>query len=264
MGEQIEATMLGEPSNETGAGEADLVCGQVLAACRKGECPVCFRLAEAARKRLDALLAEHATDPETRKHLRYSRGFCSTHTWLLPTVPHANLGVALIYHDLLRDVLDQLEDRARRPPPGVSKKLGRASPKRRALPEGTCPLCQDGEGVTASTLGVIVAHFSEPGFQTGFARSGGLCLPHLLRLADLAAGHPNLESVLAWHATRWNELDADLVEFTRKFDYRYAREPMGRERDSWLRVLQVFAGKPERWLRGLSSYTSAGEPPDGD
>jgi Family of unknown function (DUF6062) len=261
LDEQIEATMLGEPSNEPGTGEEDLVCGQVLAACRKGECPVCFRLAEAARKRLRALLAEHATDLETRKHLRYSRGFCSTHTWLLPTVPHANLGVALIYHDLLRDVLDLLEERARRPPRGVSKQLDRASSKRRALPEDTCPLCQEGEGVTASTLGVIVAHFADPGFLEVFARSAALCLPHLLRLADLAGSHPNLGRVFAWHVARWNELDADLIEFTRKFDYRYAGEPMDRERDSWLRVLQVFAGKPERWP---SPYTSAGEPRDGD
>lgn len=251
-------------SNMTGASESDLVRGQVLAACRKGECPVCFRVAEAARKRLEALLAEHATDPETRQRLRHARGFCEHHTWLLATVTHANLGVALIYHDLLRDVLVQLGQGAPRTPHGASRRRVRVPQRSHNPAEATCLVCREGETLITSDLGVIVAQFTEPGFLTGFARSAGLCLPHLLRLADCAAGHPNLGVVLDWHATRWTELDADLVEFTRKFDYRYAREPMGRERDSWLRVLQVFAGKPERCLHGPLPSTSAGEPRDGD
>lgn len=264
MSEESGATMAEVPSNETDAGANDLVCGQVLAACRTGECPVCFRVAAAARKRLEELLAEHATDPETRQRLRHSRGFCATHTWLLPTVAHANLGVALIYHDLLRDALVQLEQRARQTLRGGSRRIVRASPVRHNRPEATCLICREGETLTMSDLGVIVAHFADSRFLAGFARSAGLCLPHVLRLVDLAGGHPNLGSVLAWHATRWHELEADLVEFARKFDYRYAREPMGRERDSWLRVLQVFGGQPERCAPGPSPYTSAGEPRDVD
>jgi hypothetical protein len=251
-------------SNVTGEGENDLVCGQILAACRKGECPVCFRVAEAARKRLEALLAEHATDPETRHRLRAARGFCASHTWLLATVAHANLGVALIYHDLLRDVLVQLAQSAPRTPRRASRTGVRVPRRSHDLAAATCLVCREGETLTASDLGVIVAHFGESRFLEGFAHSAGLCLPHLRHLADCAAGHPNLDRVFAWHAARWAELDADLVEFARKFDYRYAREPMGRERDSWLRVLQVFAGTPKRCLDDLSPHASAGEPRDGD
>jgi len=243
----------------------DLVCGQVLAACREGDCPVCGREADAVRRSLEALLHEQVTDPLTRRRLRQSHGLCPAHTGLLASLPHANLAVALIYQQLLRDAREQLGQ-------------GPARSGRRSLHPGgvpslatwhrgrsACYLCLVGEARVSSDLAVIRKHFTEPVFRAHFGRSAGLCLPHLATLVELSPDHPTLPDVLAWHETRWRDLDAELGEFARKFDYRYAKEPMGRERDSWLRVLRLFAGTRDVFPRGLGAVPAmdGASPQDG-
>jgi len=238
----------------------DLVCGQVLAACREGDCPVCGHEADAARRSLEALLHEQVTDPLTRRRLRQSHGLCPAHTGLLASLPHANLAVALIYQQLLRDALEQLGQ-------GHAARSGRRFPRPAGAPplagwhhaKAACYLCLAGEARVASDLAVILRHFTEPAFREHFGRSAGLCLPHLAKLVDLDPDHPTLPAVLAWHETRWRELDAELGEFARKFDYRYAKEPMGRERDSWLRVLRLFAGTRDVIPGGFGSGPARGE-----
>lgn len=237
----------------------DLVCGQILAACREGDCPVCDREADTVRRSLEALLHEQVTDPLLRRRLRQSHGLCSTHTELLASLPHANLAVALIYQDLLRDAQEQL-------------RLGLAAGVRRrgtrpagAFPltgwhqgRATCHICLAGAARVTSDLTVILRHFAEAAFQVFFAQSAGLCLPHLAQVGEVGPTHPNLPAVLAWHAARWRDLETELGEFVRKFDHRYAREPMGRERDSWLRVLRLFVGTRDGVSGGLAAEPSAG------
>lgn len=258
----------------------DLVCGQVLAACREGDCPVCGREADAVRRSLEALLHEQVTDPLTRRRLRESHGLCPAHTGLLASLPHANLAVALIYQQLLRDAREQLgQAPAARSGRRLQNPAGASPLAMWHRARAACHLCLTGEARVASDLTVIRKYFTEPAFREHFGRSAGLCLPHLAQLVDLGPDHPTLPAVLAWHEARWRELDAELGEFARKFDYRYAKEPMGCERDSWLRVLRLFAGTRDVFPRGLGArpamgganpqegaghHTGAGEPRQGD
>ena len=218
------------------------------------------------RRSLEALLHEQVTDPVTRRGLRQSHGLCPVHTGLLASLPHANLAVALIYQQLLRDAREQLGQ-------GPAARSGRRFPNPAgASPlavwhraRAACHLCLTGEARVVSDLAVIRKYFPEPTFQEHFGRSAGLCLPHLAKLVDLGPDHPTLPAVLAWHETRWRELDAELGEFARKFDYRYTKEPMGRERDSWLRVLRLFAGTRDVFSQGLGAGPAMGgaSPQDG-
>jgi hypothetical protein len=228
--------------------DADLVCGQVLAACREGDCPVCSREADAVRRSLEALLREQVNDPLIRRRLRDSHGLCPAHTGLLASLPHANLAVALIYQDLLRDAHERLRLAA-----GTRRHGKRSADVPLAgwhRARAACHICLAGEARVASDLAVILQHFAEPAFREQFASSAGLCLPHLAQLMDLGPGDPTLPAILAWHEVRWRELETELGEFARKFDYRYAREPMGRERDSWLRVLRLFVGTWDAFPEG--------------
>jgi hypothetical protein len=241
----------------------DLVCGQILAACREGDCPICGREADTVRRSLEALLHEQVTDPLIRRRLRQSHGLCPAHTRLLASLPHANLAVAVIYQDLLRAAHEQLRL-------GLAAGTGRVKRPAGAIPlaawhraKAACPVCLAGEARVASDLAVILQHFVEPAFRDRFARSAGLCLPHLAHLVEIGSEHPTLPAVLAWHEARWRELDAELGEFARKFDYRYAAEPMGRERDSWLRVLRLFVGTrnilPGGWEAGPTEDSQSSE-----
>lgn len=42
---------------------------------------------------------------------------------------------------------------------------------------------------------------------------------------------------------RLEGVQGELAEFIRKNDYRYANEPSGGERDSWLRALRALGGE---------------------
>ena len=238
----------------------DLVCGQVLAACREGDCPVCGREADAVRRSLEALLHEQVTDPLTRRGLRQSHGLCPAHTGLLASLPHANLAVAVIYQQLLRDAREQLgQEHAARSGRRFQNTVGASPLAMWHRARAACHLCLTGEARVVSDLAVIRTHFTESAFREHFGRSAGLCLPHLAQLVDLGPDHPMLPAVLAWHETRWRELDEELGEFARKVDYRYTKEPMGRERDSWLRVLRLFAGTRDVIPGGFGAGPAMGE-----
>jgi hypothetical protein len=223
---------------------------QLLDACREGQCPVCFRLDRAARKALEAVLHEQVTDPISRQRIADSHGFCALHTRILETLSN-RLGVAVIYQQLLQHLVAQIRSR---PASGVRGRSAqeRRTPRRAGKQlvvwhgqRSECPLCASARSLEASDLATILRVFGEPEFHERFGYSAGLCLPHLLRAAELADDEASLVAVIDWHAAHWEALQNEMGEFVRKFDYRYADEPMGPERDSWLRALRVFAGTTE-------------------
>ena len=73
---------------------------------------------------------------------------------------------------------------------------------------------------------------------------------HLNRKAPVpesggGAPHPrSVPALLAAHEAGWTALAAELEEFARKNDYRFAAEAVGEEGSSWRRVLDVFVGRP--------------------
>jgi hypothetical protein len=48
-------------------------------------------------------------DPDTRKRLYSSWGFCSWHAWMLPKTPDPAFGSSIIYADLLRLAIERLD-----------------------------------------------------------------------------------------------------------------------------------------------------------
>ena len=238
-----------------------LVYFQLLDAFAEPGCPVCRRLEQGALKALDALLYEQVNDPLTRRRLVRSHGLCNWHAWLLPRVQSSALGVAVIYHHLLKEALKQLQATMREIRPrtrrkGLWNRVTGADAGPLAMLEWRrkrtrCPLCSFAGRSERGDLRTILDHMGEPDFAEAFARSTGLCLPHLYGALAIGGDHANLPILLAAHEQRWQGLMGDLAEFTRKFDYRYAHEAMGDEKKSWHRALETFVGRagifgPER------------------
>lgn len=67
------------------------------------------------------------------------------------------------------------------------------------------------------------------------AGRGFMCFGHL----DLLSDGPLKDAF----RQRLEEVQGELAEFIRKNDYRYANEPSGDERDSWLRALRALGGE---------------------
>lgn len=226
---------------------------ELLDAFGKPGCPVCANLERGSLKALGDMLYEQVTDPASRRRLLESGGFCNWHTWMLPRVQNSPLGAALIYGHLLQEALERLKTsrHIRRESFGrrLWRRLIRKPRDSSPLPgwwrhRGTCPLCALAGQTEMESLRMILRFMGEADFAAGFARSSGLCLPHLCQAMEIGRDDPNLSLLLAAHEVRWSILVKELAEFARKCDYRFATEVVGQEGSSWRRVLDVFAGRP--------------------
>ena len=70
-------------------------------------------------------------------------------------------------------------------------------------------------------------------------------LTHTLRASLASAGDAaTIATLRSVHLARYTLLADELDEFIRKRDYRFAREPSGSERDSWVRAIEALSGTP--------------------
>ncbi len=225
---------------------------QLLDAFKEAGCPVCSIVERGALKALDGLMYEQVNDPATRERLVESHGFCNWHAWLLPRVPNSALGAAMIFRHLLQNTLDQLQvSETVEPEKASSARRNRVFGGRPAPPpflrwrrkKAPCFLCTLARRSERDALTAVLDFVGESEFAEAFARSAGLCLPHLSLSLDLGVDHPNRTLVLSAHRARWENLRWEMDEFVRKFDYRYADEVKGREETSWSRALETFVGR---------------------
>jgi hypothetical protein len=94
-------------------------------------------------------------------------------------------------------------------------------------------------------LEILLDYISEEDFGGKFSRSPGICFPHLTIAIEKYPGHRNLGLLIQRQMKKWESLKAELEEFIRKHDYKYAHEPRGAESDSWKRALEMIAGERE-------------------
>ncbi|NWF54903.1 MAG: hypothetical protein HXY45_08940 [Syntrophaceae bacterium] len=216
-------------------------------------CPVCSLAERNSFRFLDALLYERVNDVGTRDGLRKSLGFCNWHAWKCLEVPNAPLGLGIIHHDLLGEILHRLSRlRVPLPIPSFSFRRiwGRRKAKRPLLdrlltPSDSCPACRSVRFFEQMYLEILLDYIDEEDFGGHFSRSAGVCFPHLTIAIGKYPGHRNLELLIKSQKKKWESLRAELAEFIRKNDYKYSHEPRGAESDSWKRSLEMLAGKRE-------------------
>jgi nucleotide-binding universal stress UspA family protein len=95
----------------------------------------------------------------------------------------------------------------------------------------------------------LVRFIDDPQFARAYARSAGVCLPHLLDAAARSAGARGLSQLVSRTLAKWEELRGDLDRFVSKHDYRN-REPFtDAEASSYRRAFEVLAGRGKLELR---------------
>jgi hypothetical protein len=113
---------------------------------------------------------------------------------------------------------------------------GRAAGRGAASP-GAVPRLPRQAEIERHWVKTMAAGLNRDDLAQAFARSSGLCLPHLLsvlRLGIEGAARARLERP---QADSWQALLGELDEFIHKHDYRFSAEPMGNERDSPWRAI---------------------------
>jgi hypothetical protein len=219
---------------------------RLLEACGQPGCPVCRCVAQDTRHHLDGLLYELVTDPETRRRLRSSSGFCNWHTWMLLEIQGSRSGAAILYEDLL----GRLVERVRRDTGTPARRRSWLSvPGRRKRPAAerlrqTCPACEDAAAGERRYLEAMLDAADDAELQLAYARSGGLCGPHVLRAIALGAGRPGTSWLAARTTAKWAQLREDLASFVNKHDHRN-REPFTpTEVAACERAFETLSGAP--------------------
>jgi hypothetical protein len=211
---------------------------------------------------LDIVIYENVNDPQTRDAVVAARGYCNDHSWQLRAKSGAAFGTALMYRDVLQHVAGEIG----RQPPGAYRDLfatGRdeggllkrlatltershADGKGRGItdPHLACPACRVRERYERIYLGVLLDHLGAEEFTRALRSAGGLCLVHLDQARTATRDVHALERLWAVQRACMQALDEELCEFIRKHDYRFTGEGMGTEGTSWIRAIEMVAGKP--------------------
>ncbi len=225
----------------------------LIEACRQPGCPLCRVAQDAVERYLDHLFYADVNDIKVRQHLRESRGFCPPHAWLLLEKKLGDaLGIAIIYHDILTNILRDMPSPY--PPaeqaaaPGflarLSGSLSKAlkSASQALSPRRPCPACAEQEGMERLLGGVLVDALTDAAMTEALQASDGLCLIHLRQACERVNDPQAFSRLLAFSREHIQNLDAELVEYIRKNDYRFRKEELGPEGDSWQRVIMMAAG----------------------
>ena len=189
-------------------------------------CPVCSEALRYERRYLDTLLYEYVTDPPTNLRFREGRGLCSYHA---AAVLQANdpLGVAILHEGLLAYIIELLGPGAEgteRDGGLISRLMAFIRGKRgrtRPWPRQPCMVCRARQDWEDLTLQVTCEALNHPDFQSLYAQSEGLCLPHQKFKLD----HLQLQNYI--------ELQS----------YQHQGEPLGEAKGAWIRAVQKASGR---------------------
>ena len=225
---------------------------RLVDACDGPGCPVCRCLVADARQYLGSLLYEQVNDPDTRRRLHASWGFCNWHAWMLREVSDPAFGSAIMYEDFLRVAIQRFErkaDQLVRSPRGLLgwlSRLGRQA-RRSLLAEvyrqrAVCPGCHLVAESEADYVRVALQFIDDPQFDRAYRRSQGLCVPHTLQAIQLGAGTTDAQPLVTRTLPKWAELRRDLQGFADKHDYRNRRPFTEAESTAYLRAIEVLTG----------------------
>jgi translation initiation factor 2 beta subunit (eIF-2beta)/eIF-5 len=110
-------------------------------------------------------------------------------------------------------------------------------------PREPCPACTHQATVEDHLLRNLLEHLDQAEFADALRRSEGICLPHLRQALDGSGQVQDKARLIAVHQAIWSDLQRDLAEFMRKYDYRFATEGMGDEGTSPRRAIESTAGQ---------------------
>lgn len=207
---------------------------ELLDSLRKEGCPACDQGALAARRFLDSLLNDMVMNNlHAQRLLADSFGLCGAHAARAAEMGRV-LSAAIVW-DLVAGALLRALEAA--PARGLFK---REEP---LVPSAPCPACEAEREMGDLTLLSLADHWQDGQVQEAYQRSEGLCRPHLTRVAAVLGRRPEAALIREAEREKVRQLRADLQEFMRKQDYRYAHEPPGREADAHLRAARKFGGR---------------------
>ena len=107
----------------------------------------------------------------------------------------------------------------------------------------SCPACVVHADSEKMLLGTLLSGFTDPAFRDAFARSPGLCLPHLRPALAQALDEATFTALRDAALAQEETVLAHLLEVIRKHDYRFTEELAGEERGAGSRAIRHVSGE---------------------
>lgn len=239
----------------------DLIALKLEKALKYPGCPICTIQLNHEQRYIHAFLWENVNDPDTRRHIVATLGYCPQHTWQLGFAEIQAFGSSInnnsIYRDLagiVRGRLKQYIDRVMKPQqPGWKRWIRWVQPgffpfpyPDEMQPRAECRICEIGAQTARTHLERLLQQLSnqDDDFQKQYITSDGLCLKHL-RLG-FALANRNMEAGVKFLAEnaiqRLAVLEHDLDEFNRKDALHQDVEKTEEEKRACLHALTFFGG----------------------
>lgn len=219
-------------------------------ACRQPGCPVCRLCATAVGRYLESLFYEYVNDPETRKRLVKSLGFCREHAGLLLETRIADvLGASIIYENIVKDILRNLPNTPTVPDAGLTKEQIRPFKKliNSSRHPGRCMACEHEDAAAGRVLDELGKLLLEEKIQSALRDSDGLCFPHLAQLLERIEEPQAVSYLLNLTQEKLGSLQSEMAELVRKHDYRFQSEGIQeQEALAWKKAMRMISGAETR------------------
>jgi hypothetical protein len=191
-------------------------------------CPACRLLRAAEGRYWASLLHEVFQEPDARRAVRRSAGYCARHTRQLAARGDV-LAAAMLADEAARGALERLAP-ARAP---------RAALLRRRRPG--CPACASLAGTQAAVLHALAEAVASGRLDAAYGAGDGLCFDHVEALAEGPAGDRLRADARARLERHRRELAALIATFDHQLEGA-AEEQAG----AWRRALAALRGDPGR------------------
>ena len=199
-------------------------------------CPVCDRISEAAFDFFAKWQYTLGHDAEAQQAYVATRGFCALHTWQFEAIASPQ-GLDFGYPPLLDHLAAQIREIAQLPLELAIVKAASLVPRSR-----DCLACGIFRDVEATNATRLLAYLESDEGRKAYARSQGVCLPHLLVLLTSGASSEVAAFLLSEQARHFAETGEDMGSYTLKFDAVRRGLLNKDEEDAHLRALVHLVG----------------------
>lgn len=217
----------------------------LLEAFPKTGCAICQLLVRDADQFLDALLYEYVNEVSTNAAFRASRGLCNPHGWQLTDYLGNKLGVAILYHAALDELLKITARTTGGITPSLLKRIVGTAPQQLAdqlAPTGECPACIYLTEAETRYTRMVSDYLGDERVQKAYQASSGLCLNHFRQTLQATSNKADQEQLIEMQTTIWQALKDEVETFMHKQNVATA-EVMGEESDSWRRAIRQLGGE---------------------
>jgi hypothetical protein len=207
-------------------------------------CPLCTVLDSMVFNELCRLQREAVVDPETHADVVGRGGYCADHFWFLDALasPQTNAELLAPLIERLTALLTEVA-RAVSANPSLLRQGAGGLAVRVGVP-ASCRVCESVRVWREAAMLAMLALITDPRHQERYARSCGLCVPHLTEALAVCRDHAIAEFLLRAAAEQSQRLAVELRECVRKRMERDRR--WGPEQDAPQRGIEKLVGAKRR------------------